>query len=498
MCFAKWQNPIFTANAKIYFLRYYIICFILLFFTFQQVIGQAVVEKPAFDSILSIKNDTTEIVIGKIQISGNKKTKDYIILRELSFKSGDKTTIADLQIKLLQAKQQVFNTALFLNVEIYPTSQKGDVMDLQVDVKERWYILPVPTFAIADRNFSTWIKDSKASFDRVNYGISLFHNNLSGRNDALSIGFVNGYSRQYSAGYSQPFIDKSLRHGLSFGVAYTSFREINYRTDNNKQTFYKNLDEFVSSSFFLNATYSYRPDVYWRHYFSASYSFLNISDSVLKRNPNYFGTASNSIQFPEFRYVLQYFNADYIYYPLNGFLASGRFIKRGLTKEMNTWDFELSLLMAKKIAPKTYIQLQGIGNIKLPFDQPFINQRYMGYGGLFLRGLETYVVDGVGGVIGKATVIRELFDFKIRFPWRNKFIDEIPFKIFFKVYGDVGFAYNPQNSIGNIRLSNKLLSTAGLGIDVVSFYDIVFKFEYSFNQLNENGLFLQWSTSLFR
>lgn len=450
------------------------------------------------DSTLPVKADTTEVVIGNIVISGNKKTKDYIILRELSFKSGDRTTIAELQIKLLQAKQQVFNTALFLNVEIYPTSQKGEVMDLQVDVKERWYILPLPTFAIADRNFSTWIKDSKASFDRVNYGLSIFHNNLSGRNDALSINFVNGYSRQYSVGYSQPFMDKALRHGLSFGMAYTSFREINYRTDNNKQTFYKNLDEFVSSSFFLNATYSYRPDVYWRHYFSVSYSFLNVSDSVLIRNPNYFGSTSNSIQFPEFRYVLQYFNADYIYYPLKGFLGSMRFSKRGFTKQMNTWDFELSMFVAQKIAPKTYVQLQGIGNIKLPFEQPFINQRYMGYGGLFLRGLETYVVDGVGGMIGKATVVRELFDFKIRFPWKNKFIDEIPFKIFFKVYGDLGFAYNPQNSIGNIRLSNKLLSTAGLGIDVLSFYDIVFKFEYSFNQLNESGLFLQWSTSFLR
>jgi outer membrane protein assembly factor BamA len=479
-------------------LRYHIICLFSFLLSFQLVVGQTLPEKPANDSALHLNNDTTQVEIGKITITGNKKTKDYIILRELSFKTGDITTIAELQMKLLRAKQQVFNTTLFLRVEIYPTSQKGDVMDLQVDVKERWYILPLPTFVIADRNFSTWIKDSKASFDRVNYGLSVFHNNLSGRNDALAVGFVNGYSRQYSVGYSQPFIDKSLKHGLSYGVAYTSFRELNYRTDNNKQTFYKNVDEFVSSNFSFNATYSYRPDVNWRHYFSASYSFLNVSDSILKRNPNYFGSTSNSIQFPEFRYVAQYFDVDYIYYPLKGFLGTARFTKRGLTKEMNTWDFEISALLAQKIAPKTYIQLQGIGNLKLPFEQPFINQRYMGYGGLFLRGLETYVVDGVGGVIGKATVVRELFDFKIRFPWKNKFIDEIPFKIFFKIYGDLGFAYNPQNSIGNIRLSNKLLSTAGLGIDVLSFYDIVFKFEYSFNQLDENGLFLQWSTSLFR
>jgi hypothetical protein len=35
-----------------------------------------------------------------------------------------------------------------------------------------------------------------------------------------------------------------------------------------------------------------------------------------------------------------------------------------------------------------------------------------------------------------------------------------------------------------------MLYTAGLGVDVVTFYDFIIRVDYSFNQLGENGLFL--------
>ena len=35
-----------------------------------------------------------------------------------------------------------------------------------------------------------------------------------------------------------------------------------------------------------------------------------------------------------------------------------------------------------------------------------------------------------------------------------------------------------------------MLYSGGFGIDILTFYDINLKIEYSFNQLNENGLFL--------
>ncbi len=51
---------------------------------------------------------------------------------------------------------------------------------------------------------------------------------------------------------------------------------------------------------------------------------------------------------------------------------------------------------------------QSSGILKLPFDQPFMNQRMFGYGDLYLRGLENYVIDGVGGFLVRNTLRRQV------------------------------------------------------------------------------------------
>ena len=35
-----------------------------------------------------------------------------------------------------------------------------------------------------------------------------------------------------------------------------------------------------------------------------------------------------------------------------------------------------------------------------------------------------------------------------------------------------------------------MLYTGGIGLDIISIYDVVLRIEYSFNQLNQNGLFV--------
>jgi hypothetical protein len=65
-------------------------------------------------------------------------------------------------------------------------------------------------------------------------------------------------------------------------------------------------------------------------------------------------------------------------------------------------------------------------------------------------------------------------------------------RIFAKVYGDCGYVYNKYPTPTN-TLANSFLYSGGFGVDVVTFYDLVFRFEYSFNQLGEKGLFFHVS-----
>ena len=86
------------------------------------------------------------------------------------------------------------------------------------------------------------------------------------------------------------------------------------------------------------------------------------------------------------------------------------------------------------------------------------------------------------------TVRKQLFKFNVSPPIRSRSHDKIPFVFYAKAYADYGYAYNKvflDNS-----LVNRNLYTGGFGIDVLTFYDVVLRFDYSFNQLGQNGLFL--------
>ena len=130
----------------------------------------------------------------------------------------------------------------------------------------------------------------------------------------------------------------------------------------------------------------------------------------------------------------------------------------------------------------------------MPFKQPYYNLRFFGYGDVFMQGYEYYVVDGVAGGYLKTTFTREKLNFNIRIPpvKKGKEAERIPVRIFAKVYGNTGYVHNPQP--GDNRLSNKMLYSGGFGIDILTFYDVTFKLEWTFNQLGQNGIFVHRKT----
>jgi hypothetical protein len=107
--------------------------------------------------------------IQNIIVKGNKKTKTYIILREIRFKKGDSLTAIHLADELEQARQLVYNTTLFNEVKIEATPIAANDIIVTVTVKERWYIYPLPQFQIVDRSLNEWLKVYKGSLDRVNW-----------------------------------------------------------------------------------------------------------------------------------------------------------------------------------------------------------------------------------------------------------------------------------------------------------------------------------------
>jgi outer membrane protein assembly factor BamA len=444
-------------------------------------------EKPPEDNKIL---QSSFLTIRNVISTGNKITKSYILEREIPLKRDQKYTISDILKNIPQAKQNLLNTGLFLDVSVDFTNWTNDSLDILVDVKERWYYFPVPYFKPIDRNFNVWIKEYGANLSRVNYGIKLIGYNVSGRNDKLNIWLISGYSRQVVLNYTAPYFDKSLKNGISVDFQYAANKELNYITQDNKQSFYKDPGGFVTSRLRFGAGYSYRTGYIKRHTVKLNYNIVKINDSILHKNPEYFGSNQKTAKYPELSYQYQSISVNYIPYPLKGFSWEVSFTKRGLNKAINLWQFDAKAGKYWEIFPKYYFAWQLSGTVKLPFDQPYFNQQLFGYGDVFLRGLENYVIDGVASGLSKATFRKEIWSPKLHTGLKSRSYAVIPFRFFLKAYGDMGYVYNKTSLTFN-SLNNRFLYSGGAGLDILSIYDATISLEYSFNQLGQRGLFFQ-------
>jgi outer membrane protein assembly factor BamA len=428
--------------------------------------------------------------IGDIYISGNKVTKSFIILRELPFKTGDSLTIRQLTQDFTQGREHLVNTRLFNDVTVALKEFRGHRVDIQIDVKERWYIFPLPYIRPVDRNFTAWA-ETGYSLSRFDYGIKYSQYNFTGRNDNLRIWLVTGFSRQIEMAYDRPNTGKDLTHGFGGGFLISGNEQLDVITTNNQQVFIdrdsiQNAGKYLQTQTTVSLRYYYRPAIRTKHFFRVSFNQIKIDSTVLGFNPNYFLNRQLSVTFPEIFYSLNYNNIDYVPYPTKGFLFETSILQRGFSANMNMTQLIARSNEAFSFAPKMYFVSQNFGVLRLPFRQPFYNQSLLGYGDYYMRGLEKYVVDGVGLLLDRNTVMRELAHFDVPF-LRGTAHDHIPFRIFVKTYVDLGYVTNKYYSQNSLQ--NTLLYTYGAGFDIVTFYDFVFRIEYSVNQLGEKGLF---------
>ncbi len=428
-------------------------------------------------------------VVGDIVISGNKKTKPHIILRELPFKSGDSVSLPELVDQFEVSRQQLINTRLFNEAVVALKSVRGHIVDIAIDVKERWYIFPLPYIRPVDRNLAEWAKQGYST-DRLNYGFKFTHYNFSGRNDKLRLWLITGYSKQIQFQYDQPYADETLKHGYKISFGFAESKEVNYATINNEQMFTDTLSG--AKSWAASVEYNYRPGLRTFHTLKLGFTHARFDENILSLNPKYYNDGRSNVDIPELSYTLRHYKLDYIPYPLTGWSGEVSILRKGIFEYSNMWQLTTKYQKAVDLGKKFYFNWQSMGLIRYPFNQPFYNTQMFGYGDMFLRGLENYVVDGVGGILSRQTLRRELFRFNIPTFINSQSHDKIPFRVYAKAYADAGYAYNkrfPENS-----LTNRMLYTAGMGIDVVTFYDFIFRLDYSFNQLGQNGLFLHFKS----
>jgi outer membrane protein assembly factor BamA len=438
-------------------------------------------------------SDTTArfLKINRIFIIGNDVTRERIIRRELSLQEGDIIYSADLPGILEVDKKKLINTRLFNTVTIRTLEFEKDQCDLLIDLKERWYTFPSPIFDLADRNFNEWWQNYNHDFRRVNYGLRLYRFNMRGRNETLKFVAQFGYLRRFELSYRIPNLDKEQKHGVAIDFDYSEAKNLPVRTMDHKLVF-REFDKIQRTTRGGGVTYSFRNSFYDTHVIKADFRDNNISDSVLFYNSEYLGTERKKQQFLTLSYQFISDHRDYIAYPLHGYYFNGYVMKSGLSRKEDLDKLEASVSFAKffDLGKNFYLSNNFVGYVSTPDELPYFNYGALGYRKQFVRGYEVYVIEGPTYAMNKTTLKKRLFS--RTFHWGAMPLEQfqhIPLAIYLKTYADVGYVRNYPGYVAGERLTNKLLSGFGGGIDVVGSYDLVLRFEYSFNIEGEKGFF---------
>jgi len=436
-------------------------------------------------------SDTNHLfVVQDIIITGNERTKPAVILRELPFKSNEEYPLGTIIQKFKKARRQLMNTGLFRNVVVSLKNADGHNVFINVNVEEKWYLWPSVFLKPVDKSFCEWLSEKDKSMDRINYGLRISHNNITGNNDKLRLSVMNGYTRQVSLQYFGLWLDKDLKWSTSGGVSYSQNREVNYMTVDNRRVPVKSNDGFLHSYVGGFFQVNYRPAIKTTHTFGIGYTYEDIADTIFKLNPS-FSSSANIAQYPEAFYRLSYYDVDYIPYPTRGFWGDVSLTKKGfgIKSAVNLWEFSARASQSWLLNDKFLFNLKGLGLIKLPFAQPYVGKQFIGYNGMFIQGYEHYVIDGVAGGYAKATLSRPVFATQVHIHSdRFKSLSSIPIKMYAKTFVNAGYIYNTV--AGENNLTNSFLYSGGIGLDIVTYNDFVIKIEWSFNRLGQNGLYL--------
>lgn len=445
------------------------------------------------------------VQVNSITIIGNDKTRERIILRELDFRKGDVFYINDLKDILKTDEDKIFNTRLFVTVDTRIVPSQGDLVNVIIIVKERWYTWPVPIFKLSDRNFNDWWTNQHRDLSRVEYGIRFDKYNLRGLNEKLSLLAQFGYTHKLGLLYRMPYINKAQTLGLEVQASYSENNNVAYKTLNNKQVFLdaKDIDgsgHILKDNFNAAFEFVMRNNFYNYHYLAMDYDVVHISDTLASLAPDFLGEQDHERKYFTLRYEYKRDLRDHKNYPLKGSFLGVKVEKIGLGifNEVDILDSEINLSYFQPMGKSLYLSSQILAYNSFPKSQPYYFLQGLGYSNHVVRGYQLYLIQGQHYWLHKTSFKWQLFNTVVdagrMMPIKQ--FRTIPFAAYLKLFYDQGFVENPINPEGNEHLSNSYLYGYGVGLDLVSYYDSVIRMEYTINRDGESGVFFSLKAGL--
>jgi outer membrane protein assembly factor BamA len=241
--------------------------------------------------------------VDTILVTGNTKTKAYVILNEMQIQPGIPITPELLEFD----RNRVYSLGLFTRVDLFPDTL-GTPRVLHVFVSERWYLFPLPIFGFRD-----------GDVHRFYYGAGFLHNNFQGRNQKLYGSAVFGYNPSIQLSFTEPLIDHELR--LYFG-AQLSYSRVRNRSEIEAAA----TGDFDEEHYDANVTLGKRLNLFENAGVNLGYRMVEVSSYRVNRTVStdgidrYFYLTVN----------YQYDSRDLAEYPMRGAFAAFYITKFGL------------------------------------------------------------------------------------------------------------------------------------------------------------------------
>lgn len=176
-----------------------------------------ILERDKINNIINIKfivSETPKIYINSINISGNNRTKDRVLRRELRINEGDPYNLT----KINRSRQRLMNMGFFENVKFNSRRISNDQVNLDIEVSEK---------KTGELNFGI----GYSTVDKLNANIGIKENNLFGTGQELGINSkISSYTTSNEIQYSKPWIfGREVRGGVSvFNNEVDSYNTISY------------------------------------------------------------------------------------------------------------------------------------------------------------------------------------------------------------------------------------------------------------------------------
>lgn len=417
------------------------------------------------------KLDSLDLTVQDIIITGNKVTKDEVILRQMKIKKGSKFSSEDYKSDL----HRIYNLGLFNRVDILPVPVSDKYVVVEVVVQEKWYIYPMPEAGLDEGEWSKlWL------------GMNVRWANFRGRDESLSASFRILYNPSFRVSYRVPWIGENLHLFTAYSVGYSKMRNESLQAQdisNGSRTYYSNDTNFDYYHFNSQVTIGKYLTDKLNIFTDLSYNYLRVSQFYPGRTVSPtgkdkylgigFGLSFDSRDIREFATKGFYFNSNYTRYGL---------IDRTINFARYNVESESFIPINFKndyyitIASKVFTSL-AMGPVI-----PLYDHEILGYSGNYVRGWRGLAYEGENEFTAyneiRIPILQPSYTKASEFPVLKSmpYIKNMDLKhgLYFSIIYDVGSVWYKDERIYDQRF----LSGTGIGLEAILPFGYILRTEW--------------------